>query len=128
MPKAFDLATYVTGSLEETEAYTNWLFARANGLIEQPIHWAAVEALATELLKRLAVLERELSGVRQAADAAPGCPEGPSAPGPTAQTAEPTTASGPPAEPPPPLAPDPLPTTDGRQPWWQRLLRPAVVL
>ena len=47
-----------------------------------------------------------------------------------AEPGEPTTEpSDPPAEPPLPLAPDPLPPKpNGRQPWWQRLVRWAIVV
>ena len=48
----------------------------------------------------------------------------------TAQSAESATgAADQPTEPPPPLAPDPLPPKpNGRQPWWQRLVRWARVV
>ncbi len=52
---AYDLADYVVGSIEELEAYGNWLWIRTKQLIALPHYWAAIEALAAELMthKRL---------------------------------------------------------------------------
>lgn len=50
--KAYDLATYVTGSPEEMEAYVNWLWVRAKYMIALPPQWAAVKGLASDLLER----------------------------------------------------------------------------
>ncbi len=47
---AIDLAGYVTGDVEETEAYLNWLTIRTRSMLGQPILWAAVHTLALELL------------------------------------------------------------------------------
>lgn len=47
--QALDLAGYLPmGSMKETEAYLNWLWVRVEAMLEH--HWAAVEALAKELL------------------------------------------------------------------------------
>ena len=97
---------------------------------------ARVELLAREngrLLERIAVLERELSGVRQVTDTAPDRQEATQEPNLGAESGDPTPEpSDPPTErpePPWPPAPDPLPpTTDGRQPWWRRLVRWGAVL
>lgn len=47
---AINLAGYVTGNIKETEAYLNWLTIRTRSMLGQPILWAAVDALALELL------------------------------------------------------------------------------
>lgn len=47
---AIDLAGYVTGDVEETGAYLDWLTIRTRSMLGQPILWAAVHALALELL------------------------------------------------------------------------------
>ena len=47
---AIDLARYVNGTVEETEAYLDWLTIRTRSMLGQPILWAAVHALALELL------------------------------------------------------------------------------
>ena len=49
---AVNLASYVTGSNEETEAYLKWLFLRIRNKLKQPMHWVATIALAEELLKK----------------------------------------------------------------------------
>lgn len=46
-----NMAGYVTGTVEETEAYLNWLTVRTQTMLNQPILWAAVHALALELLE-----------------------------------------------------------------------------
>ena len=46
---AFDLASYISGSFEETEAYVNWLWVRCRVKIKT--HWFRVTALADQLLK-----------------------------------------------------------------------------
>lgn len=56
--RAIDSASYVTGSIEETEAYLNWLWIRTKALLKQPWYWAAVKALAAELLERRRIGER----------------------------------------------------------------------
>ena len=47
---ALDYACYLCGSLEETEAYVNWLWIRTKNMIKQPAKWCSVEGLAEELL------------------------------------------------------------------------------
>ena len=87
---------------------------------------AAVWQTRADLLAmQLEQARAELRALQAPQDA----PESPVAPHLGAEAPEPTTEpSAPPAEP-PPLAPDPLPPKpDGRQPWWQRLVRWVVVL
>jgi hypothetical protein len=47
---ALDYACYLCGSLEETEAYVNWLWIKTKNMIRQPAKWCSVEGLAKELL------------------------------------------------------------------------------
>jgi Peptidase family M41 len=49
--KAVNLAASQCGSDEEVGAYLNWLWVRTRVLLDLPWLWAAVEALAQELLK-----------------------------------------------------------------------------
>jgi len=61
--RAVDLATYMTGDIEETEAYLKWLRVRVKGTIGQPLVWAQVEALAAALLARETLSEDEVREV-----------------------------------------------------------------
>ena len=54
---AANLATYATGSVEETSAYLEWLMVATRQLIAQKHHWKAIETLAAQL-----VLQTTLSG------------------------------------------------------------------
>jgi hypothetical protein len=49
---ASGLASYVTGPLPETEAYLEWLVARAKAQLSRADVWAAVEAIAAALLAK----------------------------------------------------------------------------
>ena len=87
---------------------------------------------ATAWQVRAEVLAAQLDQARaelRALQAPHDAPESPIAPHLSADPGEPTTEpSDPRPEPPPPLAPDPLPPkSNGRQPWWRRLVRWAVV-
>lgn len=48
----FDYLLELTGSIREAEAYAKWLDIRAEQLVAQPPHWAAIKALANALLKQ----------------------------------------------------------------------------
>ncbi len=50
--QAVDLASYMCGGAEETGAYIGWLFWRARTILSLPEHWAAVQALAGDLLEQ----------------------------------------------------------------------------
>lgn len=50
--EAFNLAEYATSSDEEAGAYVGWLRERTMNMLQQPILWASVEALATALLEQ----------------------------------------------------------------------------
>lgn len=43
---------YETGSPEETQAYIEWLRLRAWNLVNAPLSWLQIEAVATELIRR----------------------------------------------------------------------------
>ena len=49
--QAFDVADYVCGSPEESQALVKWLAVRAKLLVASPHNAAAVEAVASDLLK-----------------------------------------------------------------------------
>ena len=57
------LGRRVTRSLDENDAYLEWLRRRAIGLIDLPEIWAAVEALAEALLAKGEVGRREASDI-----------------------------------------------------------------
>ena len=48
---AFDYASILTGGAEETSAFVKWLLIRTENMLRTPQNWAAVQALAEELLK-----------------------------------------------------------------------------
>jgi len=52
-------ADYLTGGIEEAEAYLKWLVIRTDALLQREPRWSCVEVLAAALLKR-----RHLSGRR----------------------------------------------------------------
>lgn len=54
---AATIAACVTGGFEETEAYINWLMARARGIVRH--YWGCVEALAEALMKQHTISYRE---------------------------------------------------------------------
>lgn len=68
---ASDLASYVVGSAEELEAYSNWLWIRTKLLIALPYHWAAIEALAGELVTHKRLGERRVREVIETSLTAP---------------------------------------------------------
>jgi hypothetical protein len=45
-------AMYMTGDADELAAYIDWLWKSTTNLLRQPWRWAAVEALAADLLDR----------------------------------------------------------------------------
>ena len=49
---AAGLAVHAIGSEEELDAYVMWLYHRVRGLLRRPQHWAAIQALAAELIVR----------------------------------------------------------------------------
>ena len=68
---ASDLASYVVGSAEELEAYSNWLWIRTKQLIALPHYWAAIEALAGELVTHKRLGERRVREVIETSLTAP---------------------------------------------------------
>jgi len=50
--KALGCCEYHSGNLEEANAYLNWLWERTKGIVTFGREWAAVEALAQELMVR----------------------------------------------------------------------------
>jgi hypothetical protein len=48
---AFDYLSYLTNDDDESSAYANWLWHRTKAMLRWRWHWAAVEALANELLE-----------------------------------------------------------------------------
>jgi hypothetical protein len=58
-----DLGRRVTRSLDENDAYLEWMRRRALGLIDLPEVWAAVEALAGAVLAQGAVGAGEASAI-----------------------------------------------------------------
>lgn len=55
---ASDYASYVTGDEQELNAYLRWLWERTRNLLSARPHWAAVKALAAELLTSRRIGER----------------------------------------------------------------------
>jgi hypothetical protein len=55
---ATDYASYVTGDEQELNAYLRWLWERTRNLLSARPHWAAVKALAAELLASRRIGER----------------------------------------------------------------------
>jgi hypothetical protein len=51
IPRAVDLAMYMTGDIKETEAYLERLWVRTESLLRLPENWGAVRALAAELIE-----------------------------------------------------------------------------
>ena len=49
--RAFDYACFITGSVEETSAFVKWLLIRTENMLRLPHNWAAVQAIAGELIK-----------------------------------------------------------------------------
>ena len=64
---AYDCASYVAGSGEETAAYVNWLWIRTKQLVALPHYWAAIEALAAELVAHRRIGERRVREVIKSA-------------------------------------------------------------
>jgi hypothetical protein len=58
-----DLGLRVTRGPEENDAYLEWLRRRAQGLIDLPEIWAAVEAVAQALLAKGAIRSHEASEI-----------------------------------------------------------------
>lgn len=48
--QAIDSAEAIVSSHDELEAYINWLWLRTRNLLSLPVYWAAVQALAEELI------------------------------------------------------------------------------
>ena len=55
---AVDLASYITGSFAETEAYLRWLTIRAEGFVAYGLSWHSITMLAEALLERETVSSR----------------------------------------------------------------------
>lgn len=70
------LGRRVTRSLDENDAYLEWLRRRALGLIDLPEIWAAVEAVAGTLLAEGRVGSREVSDIVAGAHRARRRPSG----------------------------------------------------
>lgn len=63
--KIVNLTESVSRSPEEAAAYGEWLRLRTAGILEHPIAWAQVEAVAKALLDREALTGSELAEIRQ---------------------------------------------------------------
>jgi hypothetical protein len=70
--QAVQLASYLTGSTEETEAYLAWLGIRARNLVRVPVWAAAIEAVAGELLTAQTLSGRRVRAIIRATLAAGG--------------------------------------------------------
>lgn len=57
VPRAVDLAVYMKGTIEETEAYLDGLWVQTEELVGRRESWAAIEALAAELVEQREVGE-----------------------------------------------------------------------
>ena len=51
VPRAVDLAMYLTGDIKKAESYLKRLWLQTEELITNPENWAAIEALAAELVE-----------------------------------------------------------------------------
>jgi hypothetical protein len=51
MQSVVNYISYLAPDVEETGAYADWLWYRTKAMLRLPRHWAAVEALANELLE-----------------------------------------------------------------------------
>lgn len=51
IPRAIDLAMYLTGDIKKTESYLERLWLQTEGIVTNPENWAAIEALAAELVE-----------------------------------------------------------------------------
>ncbi len=50
--KAFDYICYLVGTVEEAEAFLNWMIVRTKNIIYLDFNWNAVKVLAEQLIKR----------------------------------------------------------------------------
>lgn len=57
--QAHDLAIYLCSEDKEAGAFINWLWERTRNILEFRPHWAAVEAIADELMKSKYISERK---------------------------------------------------------------------
>ena len=63
---AFDMLDYMSSGPKETEAYTRWIFERAQAFVGSVVHWPQIEAVARELLaKRKGQRRRSSKEVRE---------------------------------------------------------------
>jgi hypothetical protein len=63
---AFDMLDYMSSGPKETEAYTRWIFERAQAFVASVVHWSQIEAVARELLvKRKGQRRRSSKEVRE---------------------------------------------------------------
>jgi hypothetical protein len=67
---AVDMADHMTGDNKGTELYLAWLRYRAEGLVQRVHYWAAIEALAAELLAQRRLGARRTRAVVKAGIAA----------------------------------------------------------
>jgi hypothetical protein len=65
MEKALDLLTCFVGSPRELEAYAAWLRIRAEQLVENPLNWAIIEAVASELMKNMKLSAEDVNRIRK---------------------------------------------------------------
>jgi ATP-dependent Zn protease len=61
--KAVDYLAYQCGNDEEVSAYLELIWIRTRNLLRLPQHWAAVEAVAEELLKNSFLGQRRVRGI-----------------------------------------------------------------
>lgn len=67
LSNALDLALYLTGSERETRLYLRWLEERTRLLVESPLNWLRIEAVANALLEHGTLRAREIRKVASAA-------------------------------------------------------------
>jgi hypothetical protein len=67
LDRGIDLTPMMCGEDEEEQgAYTNWLWIRTRNMLRQPRAWAAVEAVARELLAKDKLSGKEVSAIWRA--------------------------------------------------------------
>jgi ATP-dependent Zn protease len=63
---AVDLASYVTSSDGEMNAYLEWLRIRTESLLLLPLHWDMIEEVANALMKRETISAKDAKKIMQA--------------------------------------------------------------
>jgi ATP-dependent Zn protease len=50
--EAVNLASYLCGSVKQTEVYLNWMWERTFDWVKQPLHWRVIRVVAENLLTK----------------------------------------------------------------------------